>query len=161
MYLKQKLYNQKLHNQNQASQFCKRQQGNMIVMALFVIVVVGLLAAALTNIISASSNSTLHQVYGLRAKQAAQAGIQDLLLTSFPITGSAVACNTTASSPASFSDVKGLNDCSYEATCVTETITFSNVDRLYFKFSSTGSCEINTNVVSRTLSVDAVQEISP
>lgn len=138
----------------------KKQQGSMIVMALFVIVVVGLLASALINIISASSNSTLHQVYGLRAKQAAESGIQDLMFSSFPTDGSAVACNTTQFSPASFSDVKGLSTCSYRATCVTETISFGSVDRLHFKFSSTGSCEINTHIVNRTLSVDAVQEIT-
>ncbi|MFT6267454.1 MAG: MSHA biogenesis protein MshP [Alphaproteobacteria bacterium] len=138
-----------------------KQSGSMIVMALFVIVVIGLLAAALINIVSASSNSTLHQVYGLRANQAAKAGIEDLLSTSFPVDGSAVSCNTTTVSPASFSNVRGLNECSYAATCVTQTISFGNVDRMYFKFSSTGSCQIDTNVVSRTLSVDAIQEIAP
>jgi len=138
-----------------------RQQGNMIVIALFVIVVVGLLAMALIDLIASSSNTTLHQVYGLRAKQAAHAGIQELLSASFPIDGSAVSCNQTMASPSSFSNVRGLNECSYQSTCVTQTISFEERDRLHFKFSSTGSCEINNNMVSRTLSVDAIQEVTP
>jgi MSHA biogenesis protein MshP len=161
MYLKHqsgKHKHQKTRNTNQLS---KHQQGSMIVTALFVIVVVSMLAGALINIISSSSSTTIHQVYGLRAKQAAQAGIQELLFTSFPADGSAISCNTNTASPASFSNVKGLNGCRYQASCSTETISFANVDRLYFKFSSTGSCEIDTNVVSRTLSVDAVQEVTP
>ena len=139
----------------------KGQQGNMIVMAIFVIVVISLLAVALIKTISASSNTTIHQIYGLRAQQAAQAGVQTLLQASFAVDGSATPCNTNASSPASFSNVDGLNACVYQASCVTETVSFANVDRLYFKFSSTGSCLINDNVVSRTISVDAMQEINP
>lgn len=148
------------HKRGYYLQFSNRQQGSMIVTALFVIVVVSLLAVALINIISASSNTTLHQVYGLRAKQAAHAGIQNLLFTSFPVDGSAVSCNTNAVSPNSFSSVTGLSACKYQSSCTTEIISFNNIDRLYFKFTSTGSCEINTNVVSRTLSVDAVQEVA-
>ncbi len=138
-----------------------KQNGSMIVIALFVIVVVSLLAAALVKIVSASSNSTIHQVYGVRAQQSAKAGIQSLLQNSFAVDGSAQSCNTSIVSPSSFSNVPGLTNCSYAATCATETISFANVDRLYFKFTSTGSCLINNNVVSRTLSVDAIQELSP
>ena len=146
---------------NNSSFQYKGQQGNMIVMAIFVIVVISLLAVALIKTISASSNTTIHQIYGLRAQQAAQAGVQTLLQASFAVDGSATPCNTTATSPASFSNVGGLNACAYQASCVTETVSFANVDRLYFKFSSTGSCLINDNVVSRTISVDAMQEINP
>lgn len=161
MYLKQQCLKQKYGKRSNVYQPSNRQKGSMIVTALFVIVVVSLLAGALINIISSSSSTTLHQVYGLRAKQAAQAGIQELLFTSFPADGSAISCNTTNTSSESFSLVRGLNGCRYQSSCTTETISFGGVDRLHFKFSSTGSCEINTNVVSRTLSVDAVQEITP
>lgn len=142
----------------------KKQQGSMIVMSLFIIVVVSLLAAALINIVSASSSNSIHQIYGLRAQQAAKAGIDEMLFRSFPDSDTALACNSGAvriTSPNTFSNITGLNNCSYSAQCVTQTITFANVERLYFKFSSTGSCQIDSNVVSRTLSVDAVQEITP
>ena len=137
------------------------QSGNMVIMALFLIVVIGLLAGALVSIISASSNSTIHQVYGLRAQQAAQVGVQSLLESSFPVGGSPQSCNQTITNPVSMSSVNGLQSCSFSATCVTNTISFANVDYQYFKYSSTGSCVVDTSVISRTLSVDAMQEISP
>lgn len=137
------------------------QQGNMIVMAIFVIVVISLLAGALIKIISASSNTTIHQVYGVRAKQAAQTGIQALLNSSFANDGTATACNTAITSPVSLTSVKGLTTCEFEASCVTEQISFAGEDSLYFKLSSTGTCTLNDHIVSRTVAVDAVQSANP
>jgi len=147
-------------NNNAYSPGLDSQRGSMVVMALFLIIVVGLLAGTLISIVSASSNSTIYQVYGLRAQQAAQTGVQNLLQASFPVGGLAQSCNQTVTNPASMSAVNGLQACSYSASCVTEAITFANVDYLYFKYSSTGSCVLNNSVISRTLSVDAMQEIS-
>lgn len=138
-----------------------KQSGSMVIMALFLIIVVGLLAVTLISIVSASSNSSIHQVYGLRAQQAAQSGVQSLLQASFPAGGAAQSCNQTISNPASMSSVEGLQSCSFSATCETDSIAFANVDYLYFKYTSTGSCVINNSVISRTLSVDAMQELSP
>lgn len=146
---------------NNASLPTRASKGNMTMMALFVIVVVGMLAASLIKIISAASDSMLHQVYGLRAQQAAQVGVQNLLQTSFPVGAAANACNQTITSPASFSSVPGLSNCSFQASCETSNIQFANVDYVYFKFTSTGTCAIDTNVVSRTMSVDAMQEVTP
>jgi len=133
----------------------------MIIMALFVIVVISFLAGALIKIVSASSNSTVHQVYGLRAQLAAQAGIQNLLQASFAVDGTASACNASISAPSGFSNVIGFSGCEYQARCVTETINFANVERLYFKYNSEGICTINNHVVSRSVSVDAIQEVDP
>lgn len=148
-----------IHNNKQTLKY--KQHGSMVVMSLFIIVVVGLLAAALIKVISTSSDTTISQVHGLRAKNAAQAGIQQLLQASFPPGANPVACNSTTSSPPSFSTISGFGDCQYSASCTTQTITFGGVDRLYYKYSATGSCEINTTVVARTVSVDAVQELAP
>lgn len=137
------------------------QRGSMLVMSLFVIIVVGLLSAALIKIISTASNTTIAQVYGLRAQQAAQTGVQGLLQNSFPVGANPVACNQTISSNNNFSSVPGLQNCIYQASCQTRTITFASVDYYYYKFSSTGTCTIDTDVVSRTISVDAIQLSSP
>lgn len=137
------------------------QAGNMTVIALFVIVVVGLLSASLIKIVSSASNTTVSQVYGLRAQQAAQAGVHNLLQASFPAGGAPQACNQTVNSPASFSDVNGLQACRYLAECSTESIQFAGVDYLHYKLSSTGTCTVGDAVVSRTLSVDATEAIVP
>ena len=139
----------------------RSQQGNMTVIALFVIVVAGMLAGALIKTISAASNTMLHQVYGLRAQQAAQAGIQSLLQSSFPIGAAPVACDQTVTSPATFSTVNGLANCSFQARCTTKTVQFGSTDHFVYRFSSTGACSVDTDVVSRTISVDSVQELSP
>lgn len=136
----------------------RKQQGNMIVMALFIIVVGGLLVASLIKALNASSASTIQQVYGLRAQLAAQSGIQQALEVSFPNNGIAQACNQTINSPASFNNVNGLRFCSYSTVCTTEVINFASISYNYYKFSSTGTCTVENNVVSRTVSVDAITE---
>lgn len=133
----------------------------MLVMSLFVIVVIGLLSAALIKIVSSASNTTLSQVYGLRAQQAAQSGVQSLLQSSFVVGSAPIACDQTITQASTFSNVNGLQACGFQATCETNTISFANVDYLYYKYTSTGACTIDNNVVSRTLSVDAMQEITP
>lgn len=149
------------HNRLNVNRSLHAQSGNMIVMALFLIVVVALLSSALIKMVSASSNATIHQVYGLRAKLAAEAGIQHLLKTSFSPDGSVQSCNTTANSSNVFSNIDGLVACQYQAICTTNTVTHANQTYLSFKFSSTGSCQFNDYVVSRSLSVDAVEELTP
>lgn len=135
-----------------------KQQGNMIVMALFIIVVGGFLVASLIKALNASSASTIQQVYGLRAELAAQSGIQTALEFSFPNNGVAQACNQTLNSPSSFANVDGLRFCSFSTVCTTEVINFQSINYNYYKFSSTGSCTIDNSVVSRTVSVDAITE---
>jgi MSHA biogenesis protein MshP len=135
-----------------------KQSGSMIVMALFAIIVLALLAGTLINMISTSSNSVLFEVYGVRAKNAAQAGIQELAMTAFPLGTGPQQCNQVISSPASFSSITGFQECDFSARCTTEDINFNGEDYRYYRFSSTGSCALNGIVVSRTVSVDAMQE---
>jgi MSHA biogenesis protein MshP len=143
------------HNRHTCS---AKQRGSMIVMALFAIIVLALLAGTLINMIGTSSNSVLFEVYGVRAKNAAQAGIQELAMTAFPLGTGPQQCNQVISSPASFSSITGFQECDFSARCVTEDINFNGEDYRYYRFSSTGSCGFNGIVVSRTLSVDAMQE---
>lgn len=136
------------------------QRGNMVVMASFLIVVIGLLAAAMIKVISASSSASIIQVYGVRAELSAQTGIQEMLQISFPPDGSLADCNSSIASSASFSNVDGLLNCSYQASCRRETVNYGGQDFYSYKFQSTGSCEIDKQVVSRTISVDSFLEIN-
>jgi MSHA biogenesis protein MshP len=135
-----------------------KQSGSMIVMALFAIIVAALLATTLINMLSASSNSVLYEVYGVRAQKAAQAGVQELSMSAFPLGTGPQQCNQVISSPASFSSITGFQACDFSARCTTEDINFNGEDYRYYRFSSTGTCILNDIVVSRTLSVDAMQE---
>jgi MSHA biogenesis protein MshP len=135
-----------------------RQGGSMIVMALFAIIVLALLAGTLVNMLSTSSNSVLFEVYGVRAKNAAQAGIQELAMSSFPLGTGPQLCNQVIVNPASFPSISGFQTCQFTARCTTSDINFNGQDYRYYRFSSTGSCGFDGVVVSRTVSADAMQE---
>lgn len=136
----------------------RKQRGSMIVMALFAIIVLALLAGVLVNMLSTSSNTLLYEVYGVRAKNAAQAGIQELALASFPLSSGPQVCNQVISSPASFSSINGFQACQFTARCSTSDINFNGEDFRLYRYSSTGTCGFDDIVVSRTVSVDAMQE---
>ncbi len=135
-----------------------RQGGSMIIMALFAIIVLALLAGTLVNMISSSSNSVLYEIYGVRAKNAAQAGIQELAMASFPLGTGPQQCNQVIASTASFANISGLETCQFTARCSTADINFNGEDYRHYRYTSTGSCGFDGVVVSRTLSVDAMQE---
>jgi MSHA biogenesis protein MshP len=138
-----------------------RQRGSMLVMALFVLIVLALLAGTMITIISGSSKTVIHEVYGLRAQHAAQAGLETLIAQSFPVGTEAQVCNITASSSSSFSTIAGFRNCRFDAQCTSSQIDFDGQTHRYYRFASTGFCEIGEGVVSRTLFVDAMQENVP
>ncbi|WP_395339875.1 type II secretory pathway component [Ningiella sp. W23] len=138
-----------------------KQSGSMLVIALFVLVILSLLAGTMITIISGSSKSVVHEVYGLRAQQAAHAGLETLIAASFPLSSPAQSCSTTINSSASFSQVDGFQNCRYTATCSSDDITFNTANSRYYRYSSTGFCDTGSGVVSRTLYVDAMQEELP
>jgi MSHA biogenesis protein MshP len=134
------------------------QSGSMIVMALFAIIVLALLAGTLVSMISSSSNSVLYEVYGVRAKNAAQAGIEELAMTSFPLNIGPQQCNQVIVNAGSFSTIPGFESCQFSARCSTNDISFNGANYRHYRFNSTGTCGSNEFVVSRTLSLDAMQE---
>ncbi len=137
----------------------KKERGSLLVVALFVIIVLTLLAGAMINVVSNSSSNVINDVFGVRVKQAANAGIQTLISQSFPIGSTPQTCQTTVNSPSSFTNIPGLNGCSYVARCDSEDIEFSGTDYRYYKFTSTGVCELSGSVFSRTVAVDAIESL--
>lgn len=138
-----------------------RERGSMLVMALFVLIVLALLAGTMITIISGSSKTVIHEVYGLRAQLAAQAGLEVLIAQSFPVGTSAQVCNINTSSSSSFSQIAGFRNCRFDAQCASSQIDFEGQTHRYYRFASTGYCEIGEGVVSRTVYVDAMQENTP
>ncbi|MBF7073701.1 type II secretory pathway component [Glaciecola sp. MH2013] len=145
------------HKLNTHKQARHKQAGSMIVMALFAIIVLALLAGVLVNMLSASSNTVLYEVYGVRAKNAANAGIQELGLVSFPLNSAPQLCNQVLSSPLSFASINGFENCQFTARCSSSDINYGSETHRYFKFTSTGTCGFGDVIVSRTVSVDAMQ----
>ena len=128
----------------------------MLVIALFVIIVLGLLGLTLTQVLSASSQTVVYEVFGQRALNAARAGVEAQIALALPITGGA-----SCSDPPSFtfSNIPGLENCQYDAKCEQKIIvdTGSGVTATYNQFTSTGQCRAGNIIVSRTVYVDAMQ----
>ena len=128
----------------------KRQYGSALVLAIFIIVVMSVLGAALIRMPSSSATSVAYEVIGTRAFLAAQVGIQRQLQQMFPLNGAAVDCQ--ALPPISFSSVAGLENCDVSNVCA---IPFEHDTIKYNTITSTGQCDINGEKVSRTIEVEA------
>ncbi|MGF1685806.1 MshP protein [Photobacterium japonica] len=84
----------------------RRQRGSALIVAIFLITVMGLLAAAMIRIDSTSQTTTTHEVFATRAWYAAHSGNEYVLSQLFPLgrhDADATACKTYTLSAAAFS----------------------------------------------------------
>lgn len=130
----------------------------MLVLALFVILVLTMLGGAIVQLLLSSSQSVITEVYGARAKHAADAGIQQLARSAFVLNSAPQQCNQTLASPSSFQQIPGWQNCQYQARCVTTEISDGDDDYYYYQFTSAGTCVIDANIVQRKISVEALQQ---
>lgn len=137
----------------------KHQNGSMLLTAIFVLIVMSLLGLTLTRLLSASSDAVTHEVYGIKAMNAAQSGLQRKIADAFPLDGSAALCDGAGESPLNLAlnNIVGLENCSAVATC-TQT-SYDGGDMIYYRFMSTGTCIAGNNVTSRTVAVDGKVEL--
>ena len=134
-----------------------KQEGSMLVLALFIIIVLAMMGATMVKLVMTTSESALTDNFGLNAKNTAQVGLEMLGMQTFPLNTPIQACNTTINSPSSMQNIPGLQNCSYTASCTTSDVIKNGVAHYFYRFSSTGTCEIGEQIVSRTLSVEALQ----
>lgn len=142
------------------------QRGSSLVLALFIIVVMSLLGAAMLRMMSTSSETIAYEVVGTRAYQAANIGLQQGLTQIFPLHVDPNHCDgiaTTATANGdrplenwanitSFNSVTGLMNCrAVSITC--DDIKIDDVT--YYRIESTGQCNIGDEVTSRTVAVEA------
>ena len=120
----------------------------MLVLALFVIVILGFLGITMTRLLSSSSDSIIHEVLGQRALNAARAGIDCAVANQF---------GTGCTHPISktFDGVSGLENCSYSVTTNSQAIIDGAKTFTYSTFSSTGRCSAGNIIVSRAVYIDA------
>lgn len=130
-----------------------RQAGNMMMMAIFTIVILGFVGLGITRIFGTSADALVYEVYGLRALNAARSGLDDIVLQVFTNQASDPAFCTAASDPDNRIDftVSGLENCHAQFGCAVNQIGDTN----YYRFESQGTCEIDNIVVSRTIAIDA------
>jgi MSHA biogenesis protein MshP len=133
-----------------------KQQGSMLVIALFVIIVMALLGLTLSRLLSSSSDAIIHEVYGQRALNAARAGVEEQIALAFPING-APSCNSSSGPNMVFSAIPGLENCEVSAQCSELIVVDDAITLTYYKFISTGTCTAGDIITSRTVQVDGLQ----
>ena len=131
-----------------------KQQGSALVIAIFIIVVMSLLGAALVNMMKSSQEGVAYEVLGTRAYTAAQSGVQWQLSEVFPLDSDAIACKNQTdinNNTPTFANVQGLSQCRVSVSCT----DFERDNIRYYIVKSTGECTLDAEVTSRTVVVDA------
>lgn len=129
----------------------KKQQGSALVVAIFVIVVLGLLVSVLTRLVSTSSDSTVIEVFGNRAFMAAQSGLQLGMVELFPLGSDIADCSAVNSSAVTYSN-GGLAQCRSEVVC--DSFNYTGGDT-HYRLESTGTCEAGNTVTTRKVAIEA------
>ncbi|MCE2572122.1 MSHA biogenesis protein MshP [Motilimonas eburnea] len=124
------------------------QQGSAIVIAVFIIVVMSLLAAALTRMLQDSHQGIGYEVYGTRAYLAANAGIEQGLLKLFPLGGGAPVCGSAS---LDLSAQTAFHGCVVEYACVEKVVDSKKV----YQIDSTAKCDAGEFITRRKIQAQA------
>ena len=132
-----------------------QQQGSMLVIALFVIIVFGLLGLTMTRLLASSSESVIYEVLGQRALNAAKTGLERCLAAKYPIASGITPCSSPTDY--TFNNVAGLENCQYQVVPSNDVTVIDNGNTYtYAKFTSTGRCDAGDIIVTRQIYVDAL-----
>ena len=142
------------------------QRGSAIMIALFVIVIMALLAAAMGRFLVDSGEKNTVEVRGVRALMAAQSGLEIALYRLYP-NNSWTAQQCAASATTTFA-LPGLVNCQATVTCTPLNVSAAGTTRTGYRFSSEGRCGdpgVNNGpnpdfAVSRTLMAEAFDGVS-
>ena len=131
-----------------------KQGGSSLVIAIFIIVVISMLGAALVKMIRSSSDSIVYEVLGTRAYNAAQIGLQWQLQQIFPLNNNTpLTCAAVSTIPPNIATAVGLENCKIisPVSCTSSEV----LGTTYYTVTSTGQCEVAGVLTSRTLEVQA------
>lgn len=132
-----------------------KQQGSMLVIAVFILVVMGLLVLRLSRLLSGSSEAVAIEVLGTRAFFAAQSGMEIGLQQLFPLGASAdcSAVTTELSFSSDSPDMNGLIGCSVSLSCTSSTSS-ENPAVTHYLLETAGQCNSGDTQTSRTLKME-------
>lgn len=148
------------------------QSGSVLVLALFIMIVMLLLGAALVRLLSSSGETIAYEVVGTRAYNAANTALQARLAELFPLNANPRHCNGTDTTTSlantvttdtrvfgtntflpNLSDVDGLKQCRIQSITCDD---FKEDDVTYYRLESTGQCNLSGGErTSRTVVVEA------
>jgi len=156
-----KEHNNKAHTKQ--TQRYQRQRGSALTVAIFVIVVMSVLGAALVRLLGGSSAAVIAEVSGNRALNAANAGVELFLPALFPLnseTNNSVCPDTSLTQQASYdfsahssnSQNTGLQNCQVSVACRALDLGEGAV---HFRVVANGQCQVGGDTFSREIVVEA------
>ena len=111
-----------------------KQKGSMLIVALFIIIVISLLAASLAKILSSSADGIANEVYSNKAYYAAESGMENGIYQVLQ----ANAC--PASLDFDIANVVGFENCNVDIDCEAVALLDGSGESLYY-LESAGTCE--------------------
>lgn len=141
----------------------RHQRGSALVIAIFVILVMSLLAATLLRVGGDADEGVNLEVWGLRAFNAANSGADAALARLFPLSGGTAGCAAVGSSWTA-PDVTGFHGCNVQLSCETLSQDASPGSARLYRIRSTavcesGSCGVGAADDSQCLRVSRVVEV--
>lgn len=130
----------------------KRQQGSALTIAIFVIVVMALLAVGLLQMIDDGSRNASWEVLGTRADLAANSALERSLAQLFPLNAGTTNC-AAVTTDINYSGT-GLQSCSATVQC-TLLGNVSELGQNVFDLVATGSCGSGEVQVQRQIAIQA------
>lgn len=134
---------------NRRSNGYRQQQGSMLVIALFILVVISLLVASLSRILSSTADSVANEVYSAKAYFASDSGMEYGI---YKVLDNATFCTDPVIIPSNFlTGEVGLENCSVKLEC--ESIDLPNTGHQYY-LKSTATCDGGKIVAQHTVEAE-------
>lgn len=157
------MYPKASHQQRYSLKLPKRQAGFLIPLAIFIVVVMGLLALALARTTTQTSLATAQELISLQAFYAAESGAQRGMNKLFPPgfdSNPEVAvraevnarCTSGFTETLNFSGIQGLSACSADIRCVCMSCNPADATSFY-TITSAGTCGTGAITAVRTIRV--------
>jgi len=128
---------------------CKHEQGFSLPVAIFILVIMALIAVAAVSIMETGQSGVSNDVMSTRAFYAAESGAQTVLAQIFPLNSGAANCQ--ASYPTQTFSITGLANCTASTQCSARSVG----SRTYYTITSTGNCSSGTISATRQIEMMA------
>lgn len=141
----------------QPTSLLQRQSGSALVVAIFVIVVLGLLVSVLSKLVQTSSDSVAIEVQGNRAFMAAQSGMQRAMLLLYPLDDpfDEDACDVQFPKDFNAADVaSATGQCTAKVLCNSYLYSGAGQTKTHYRLESTGRCEAGNTVTTRKVAIE-------
>lgn len=128
--------NKNVNKRDRKTDLLRKQYGSSLIIAVFIIIVMSLLAASLSRNLSSSSAQVNNEVLGTRALFAAESGNEKALAQIFPTATGAV--SSCIASQQMYLTTTGFGQCTVVSSCSSNLSGGVN----YYYVSSTGVCKV-------------------